>query len=224
MEKFVIIGGTPLKGEVDLCGAKNSGFKLMIASIYSDDPCTIHNFSKIGDVYSTAEIITELGGTVTFGEDHQMKVSGKNLQKQEFSQKNGNISRASTYFVGPLLHRFGKAILPIPGGCKIGRRPLDRHIEGLRALGAEVQICSDRCEIKGRLKGGKFRFPKSTHGGTDILILAACAASGKTVLENAATEPEIDDLIECLNKMGAKMERTQSRTITIEYVEYFNWA
>jgi len=224
MEKFVINGGIPLKGEVDLCGAKNSGFKLMIASLYSDKPCIVKNFSKIGDIDSTAEIIRELGGKVTFKENHTLEVSGENLRKQEFSQKTGKLSRASTYFVGPLLYRFGKAILPIPGGCKIGRRPVDRHIEGIKALGAKVKVFGDHYEINGKFKGGKFRFPKNSHGGTDVLVIAASAAKGKTILENAAAEPEIDDLIDFLNKMGAKIKRVEQRTIIIEGVSNFSSA
>ena len=224
MEKFLIIGGKPLTGEIDLCGAKNSGFKLMIAATYAEESSIIHNFSKIGDVLSTAEIIRELGGKVNFGTNHVLEVCCQNLQKQEFSQKTGKLSRASTYFVGPLLHRFGKAILPIPGGCKIGRRPLDRHIEGFKALGAKIKITDGLYEISGKLRGGKFHFSKNTHGGTDVLVIAAAGAEGKTILENAAAEPEIDDLISFLNKMGARIKRVKPREIVIEGVKKFHSA
>lgn len=222
MEKFIITGGKPLQGEVGLCGAKNSGFKLMIAALYSDEPCAIRNFSKIGDIQSTAQIIRELGGKVVFGENHILQVSGLGLKEQKFSEKTGRLSRASTYFIGPLLHHFGKTILPIPGGCKIGRRPLDRHIEGIKALGAQVKILGEQYEISGQLKAAKYRFPKNTHGGTDIMIIAAAGAQGKTILENAAVEPEVDDLIGFLNRMGAKIKRTEPRTIVIEGVNEFN--
>lgn len=219
MNKFLITGGKPLKGEVKLCGAKNSGFKLMIAALYADFPSTIHNFSKIGDIYTTAEIIQELGGKVAFGENHQLEVTAKNLQKQEFSAKAGELSRASTYFIGPLLHRFGRAVLPIPGGCKIGRRPVDRHLDGIRALGGKITTSQDHYVITAKeLHGTNFRFNKNTHGGTDIMLIAAAMAKGKTVLENAAQEPEVDDLIAFLNLMGAKICRTEPRTIVIEGV------
>lgn len=221
MDKFIINGGIPLKGGVDLCGAKNSGFKLMIAALYSDKPCIIKNFSKIGDIQSTAQIIKELGGKVIFGENHILQVSGSGLKEQNFSEKTGKLSRASTYFVGPLLHHFGKAVLPIPGGCMIGRRPLDRHIEGIKALGAEVKIKNGCYEITGVIKGGKFTFSKNTHGGTDVMIIAAACAQRKTILENAAAEPEVDDLIRFLNKMGARIRRTEPRTIVIEGVSKF---
>ena len=222
MDKFLITGGLPLKGEVSLCGAKNSGFKLMIASLYSSELCTIKNFSKIGDIYSTAEIIKELGGTVSFGENHTLQSCGKGLIRQKFSEKTGKLSRASTYFVGPLLYHFGKTILPIPGGCKIGRRPLARHIEGMKVLGANVKILDDQYEISGKLKGGNFRFSKNSHGGTDVLIIAAAAAEGKTVLENAAAEPEVDDLINFLNAIGARIKRVEPRTIVIEGTQEFH--
>lgn len=222
MDKFIISGGIPLKGEVNLCGAKNSGFKLMIASLYSDELCTIRNFSKIGDIYSTTEIIRVLGGEVNIGKNHILQVSGKDLKRQEFSETTGKLSRASTYFIGPLLYRFGKAILPIPGGCKIGRRPLDRHIEGIKVLGASVKIADSHYEISGKLKGGKYCFPKNTHGGTDVMIIAAASANGNTLLENAAMEPEVDDLIAYLNRMGAKIKRTNPRVIEIEGVDNFS--
>lgn len=222
MNKLIIEGGIPLNGEVDICGSKNSGFKLMIASLYSSKPCKIRNFSKIGDIYSTAEIIEELGGEVKFGENHILEISSSDLKKQKFSRKSGKMSRASTYFVGPLLFRFGKAILPIPGGCKIGRRPLDRHVEGLKALGAEVRVVNDMYEVSGKIKGGQYKFSKNTHGGTDVLLIAAVAAEGETVLENAAAEPEVDDLIAFLNSIGAKIKRTGPRTIVIQGVKKFN--
>lgn len=222
MDKFIITGGKPLNGEVSLCGAKNSGFKLMIASLYSRKPCIIRNFSKIGDVLTTAEIIKELGGNVNFGENHVLEVSSCGLNKPEFSKKNGKLSRASTYFVGSLLNRFGKAILPVPGGCKIGRRPLDRHMEGLKALGVQIKIANGFYEISGRLKGGKYIFPKNTHGGTDIMIIAAASADGETILENAAAEPEVDDLIAFLNSMGAKIKRAEQRKIVIKGVKEFH--
>ncbi len=225
MEKFIITGGKPLLGEVSLCGAKNSGFKLMIAALYADEPTTLHNFSKIGDVLSTAEIIKELGGEVNFGSNHVLTISGKGLKKQNLSEKTGKLSRASTYFIGPLLHRFGRAIIPNPGGCKIGRRPIDRHVEGIRALGAQVKVVDDQYEITaGRLKGGHFTFSKNTHGGTDIMLIAGATAQGEIILENAAAEPEVDDLIAFLNQMGAKITRTEPRTIVIKGVEELHGA
>lgn len=220
MDKFVITGGKPLTGTVDLCGAKNSGFKLMIAALYSNEFCIIHDFSKIGDILVTAEIIKELGGEVSFEENHTMMVCGNNLNKQEFSVESARLSRASTYFIGPLIHRFGKAVIPMPGGCKIGKRPVNWHLKGLESLGAEIKEKDGYYEISAKkLHGGVFEFPKNTHGGTDVMVIASVCAEGITVLKNAALEPEVNDLIVFLNKMGAKIRRDEGREIIIEGVE-----
>ena len=220
MEKIIIEGGVPLKGEVALAGAKNSGFKLMIASLLSGEKSRIEGFSKIGDVYSTAKIIEELGGKVSFQKNHILEVEGRGLKKFEFSEKTGRLSRASTYFVGPLLYYFGKAIIPIPGGCKIGQRPLDRHLTGFKALGAKIKDCGGYYQIiANKLKGTTYRFPKITHGGTDVMIIASVLAEGETILENAALEPEVDDLIGFLNSMGAKIKRIKGRKIIIKGVK-----
>jgi len=224
-QKFVIKGGNPLKGEVSLCGAKNSGFKLMIASLYSNEPSEIRNFSKIGDTSSTGEIIKSLGGEVIFGKNHIVTVSGKNLKKNIISERQGKLSRAATYFIGPLLYHFGRVIVPNPGGCKIGRRPLDRHLEGIKALGAKIKVLGNNYQISAdKLEGTRFRFNKSTHGGTDVMVIAASSARGKTILENAAQEPEVDDLIAFLNKMGAKIKRVKPRIIVVEGVNRFKSA
>jgi len=220
MEKFVIQGGVPLKGEVALAGAKNSGFKLMIASLLSGEKSRIEGFSKIGDVYSTAKIIEELGGKVSFQKNHILEVEGRGLKKFEFSEKTGRLSRASTYFVGPLLYYFGKAIIPIPGGCKIGQRPLDRHLTGFKALGAKIKDCGDYYRITAnKFKGATFHFPKITHGGTDAMLISSVLAEGETILENVALEPEVDDLIGFLNSMGAKIKRLGGRKIIIKGVK-----
>lgn len=220
MDKFLITGGKPLNGEVSLCGAKNSGFKLMIAALYADEPSTLHNFSKITDVYSTAEIIADLGGQVVFGANHILTVTGQGLKKQSVSQSTGKLSRAATYFIGPLIQRFGKVIVPAPGGCKIGRRPIDRHLDGIRALGAIVRETEGGYEIRaGKLAGTTFSFTKNTHGGTDVMVIAAAMAEGRTILENAAAEPEVDDLITFLNQMGARIKRVEPTKIVIDGVK-----
>ncbi|MDP3888766.1 MAG: UDP-N-acetylglucosamine 1-carboxyvinyltransferase [bacterium] len=220
MSKFIVEGGNKLAGEVKLGGAKNSGFKLMIAALYANEKSQINNFSEIGDVLVTAQIINELGGNVTFGKNHELWVDGTDLSDFELSKKNGRVSRASTYFVGPLISRFGKAEIPIPGGCPIGQRPLDWHLEGFKALGANVENKGSNYLITAdKLHGTRYVFPKNSHGGTDVMIIASVLAEGETILENAACEPEVDDLISFLNKMGAKIKRIEQRTIKIEGVE-----
>lgn len=217
MIKLIIEGGRALEGEVTLAGAKNSGFKLMIAALLGEGESQIKNFSKIGDVLSTATIINELGGRVFFDKNHLLKVSGEKLNKFEFSERHGRLSRASTYFVGPLLAHFGKTIIPNPGGCQIGRRPLDWHLAGFEALGAKIKNKGDYYLITAdHLHGANFRFPKNTHGGTDVMIIASVLAEGETLLRNAALEPEIDDLIAFLNQMGAKIKRLPNRRILIQ--------
>ncbi len=225
MSQLVIDGGVSLAGEVTLAGAKNSGFKLMIASLLSQEKSVLRNFSKIGDVLSTAEIIDHLGGEVTFGANHVLTVDGRGLTDFRFSERHGRLSRASTYFIGPLLWRFGKAVIPNPGGCEIGRRPMNWHLDGFRKLGAKVKEENGSCVISAkRLKGTTYRFPKNTHGGTDVMIIASVLAEGTTYLENAAREPEVDDLIAFLNKMGGKIERVRPRTIKIEGVKKLSGA
>lgn len=224
MEKFIIEGSKPLKGEVNLDGAKNSCFKLMIASLFADSPSTILECPRIGDIQTTKTIIENLGGEVK-QEDHTITVLPKNLFNFKIPQNLGEVSRACTLFIGPLLYRFGKAVVPAPGGDKIGARPINRHLDGLRALGAQVKSIDGFFEITSPygLSGVKFRFDKSTHTGTDTLIMAAVGAKGKTVLENTAQEPEVDELITFLNRMGAKIKRVD-RQIEIEGVKIFKGA
>ncbi|MCL5411631.1 MAG: UDP-N-acetylglucosamine 1-carboxyvinyltransferase [Patescibacteria group bacterium] len=220
MSKFTIEGGTPLKGKVKVGGAKNSGFKLMIAALLSDEPTTLHNISDIRDVAVMREIIENLGGKVLVNGDHALRVEPKRITKFEVPTELANKSRASSMLMGPLLARFGKAILPLPGGDKIGARPLDRHLTGIEQMGASFDQVRNVLTVKASsgLAGSSYSFVKNTHTGTDTLILAAVLAEGMTVLKNAAAEPEVEDLINLLNLMGAKIKRTAPRTIEIQGV------
>lgn len=226
MTKYVITGGKHLHGKVRVHGAKNAGFKEMIAALLCDSPSEIKNLSYIGDIENTTEIIRCLGGRVTDRGNRTMEIDPKSLDSFNAPKSCGLKSRAGTIFVGPLLAKFKKAVLPIPGGDKIGARPIDRHLAGLEALGATVKLKDGVFIItaaKG-LRGGNFRFPKNTHTGTETLLLAAVRASGRTVLENAAAEPEVDDLITFLNQAGAKIKRTEPRTIVIDGVAHLRGA
>lgn len=216
MEKFVIEGGYPLKGRITLAGAKNSGFKLLIASLFSDTPSEIIGYSRIGDIEITQKIIEALGGKIKRA-NHKLKVFPKTLSSYLVPAELGKISRACSLFIPPLLFRFGRAIVPLPGGDRIGLRPIDRHLEGLEFLGAKIKEKKGFYEVVAPrgLKGNRFKFAKNTHTGTDTLLMAAIFAKGKTILENAAEEPEIDDLIVFLNKMGARIKRTSKRKIEI---------
>ena len=187
MGKFIIEGGYPLRGTVSLAGAKNSGFKLVIASLLADSPSEIIGYSRIGDIEITQKIIESLGGKVE-RTNHHLKVISKNLSSFTVPYDLGKISRACSFFVPPLLFRFGKAFFPVPGGDRIGPRPINWHLAGLEAMGASVKSGRGHYEVEAPkgLKGTKFKFEKNTHSGTETMLMVAAFAKGKTVLENAA--------------------------------------
>jgi UDP-N-acetylglucosamine 1-carboxyvinyltransferase len=219
MAKFIIQGGKPLRGTVLLGGAKNASFKLMIASLLASGESRLLNLARIGDVELTKEIILALGGKVVQA-GQKVLVNPNQISRFAIPSSLGQKSRASIMFAGPLLARFGQAIVPFPGGDQIGARPVERHLEGLKALGAKVKCLKGMVELScPRLKGTRYRFKKNTHTGTENLLMAAVLAQGVTILENASLEPEVDDLISFLNKMGAKIKRLPNRKIKIEGVK-----
>lgn len=220
MSQFIIKGGTPLYGSVRLGGAKNASYKLMIASLLTQREVRLLNFSHISDVKATADIINTLGGQARQRGERTYFINTNNLKDWQIPAKFGPKSRSAPMFIPPLLHRFGSARVPIPGGDKIGKRPLDRFWDGLRQMGATISHQKEyiQAECK-KLVGTKYKFSKNSHTGTESLIMAAVLAKGKTVLENAALEPEIDDLIEMFNNMGARIRRRYHRIIEIEGVE-----
>ena len=220
MIKYLIKGGKPLRGAVRIGGAKNSGFKLMIASLLGQGESRLLDIFRIGDVEVTKKAIKDLGGVVKSPGEGTIFVNPDKIKSFKIPEELAYKSRGSVMFAGPLLARFGQADIPLPGGCKIGKRPIERHLEGLKALGAKLEYhnCSVRLSAD-RLTGTKYRFDKNTHTGTETLIMAAVLASGTTILENAALEIEIDDLIEFLNKMGAKIKRLPNKVIKIEGVK-----
>ncbi len=223
MIKFHITGGQPLKGEVIVRGAKNAGFKLLIASLMGDGKTKLSNVTKAVETKISESVVKKLGGEISHIGSHTLEIDPSGLKDWSIPYGIGKESRASTMFVPSLLYRFGKAKVPWPGGDKIGARPLDRHFEGLEKMGVEITNQEDwiNFEATERLRGCQYQFSKNTHTGTETLILAASFAKGTTVLENAAQEPEIDDLIEFLNKMGADIKRVSPRTIKIEGVDKF---
>ncbi len=218
LTKYIITGGKKLHGEVALSGAKNAGFKALIAALLADNPSQICGLSLISEIEFAKETIVSLGGKITAkSEPHCLMVDPVNLNAFEIPAQIGVKSRSSTMYVGPLLKKFGQAILPIPGGDKVGARPIDRHLEGLEALGAKIKFADGIFAVSApsRLKGSHYRFHKNTHTGTETLLMCAVWADGITILENAAAEPEVDDLITLLNSMGAKIMRLDARTIRI---------
>ncbi len=223
---LTVLGGTPLKGSVRLGGAKNASYKLMIASLLAgDNRSRLLNLPDISDVDLVAGIIEDLGGRVKAVGPKTLDIDSRQLDTHQVPSHYGQKSRASTLFIGPLLARFKKAEVPLPGGDKIGKRPLGRHLEGLEKLGVDWEYDGNILKLKTKkLQGTTYRFAKNSHTGTETLIMAAVLAEGRTVLENAALEPEIDDLIEFLNQMGAKIRRRSFRVIEIEGVDELNGA
>ncbi len=229
MEKLIIKGGKKLKGEISVSGSKNVALKALVAACLTDEEVVIENVPLISDFLIMTEIIKELGGKVTL-KDHAVSIRLEKFKKNKISLDQAAEIRTSFMFLAPLLARGGKAIIPNPGGCRIGARPIDRIVDGLKSMGVDIDYISEdgyfhaTCNPKKKLSGTKYRFIKNTHTGTETMILAAVLASGETVLENAAKEPEVDELIELLIQMGAKIKRTASRTIIIEGVRKLHGA
>ncbi|HEX7017451.1 MAG TPA: UDP-N-acetylglucosamine 1-carboxyvinyltransferase [Patescibacteria group bacterium] len=222
---FTITGGTPLHGSVRVGGAKNASYKLMIAALLGDSESRLLNFSHISDVALVRDIINYLGGHAYEAGERAIFIDPTNLTSPRIKPEHGAQGRFSTMFIPALLHRFGRAEVPQPGGDKIGKRDLDRHFDGLKALGAEIRVENGiYIATTNGLKGATYRFKKNTHTGTETLIMAAVKAKGRTILENAAEEPEIDDLITFLNSMGAWIRRRPNRVIEIEGVDHLQGA
>ena len=217
MSSFKIIGGTPLKGAVRLGGAKNASFKLMIAAALGEGESRLLNMSNIGDVDVTFRTLQAIGVKCTRPGDNTVYVVGNGLSTDTIPQFTGEKSRAATLFAGLLLNKKRRAMIPLPGGCSLGDRPVDRHIAALEAMGAKVNLSSQGIELiaKQGLYGAEYAFPKKSHTGTESVIIAAVLAKGKTVIKNAAQEPEVDDLISFLVKMGASIKRV-GESIVIE--------
>lgn len=217
MEKLIIKGGKRLKGETTVSGAKNVVLKALVAACLTDEEVIIENIPFISDLLIMVDIIKHLGGDVRFG-DHRLSVKIKNIKTDTIDLESAAQIRTSFMFLAPLLARKKSAVIPNPGGCRIGARPIDRIIGGLKKMNVSIKYISRDGYFHAKtsgLKGTTYRFSKNTHTGTETLVLASVLAKGKTILENAAAEPEIDELIGFLNKMGAKIKRVKERTIEI---------
>lgn len=221
MSKFIINGGKPLRGSVRLGGAKNASFKIMIASLLCDSESRVLNIPDITDVHATKEIMESLGAKVLDCGERIFCIDPRDVSRWEIPAQFGSMSRASSLFAGPLLAKFKKIKFPLPGGDKIGSRPIDRHLEGLIAMGAKVESSDDSITITcNQLKGTHYKFAKNSHTGTETIIMSAVKAVGRTVIENAAQEPEIDDLIKFLNNCGSHIRRTKPKVIEIDGVPH----
>lgn len=222
MDTFIIKGGHPLNGAIGVGGAKNVALKILIASLLTDEEIILHNVPHLKDVFSLIEVLKSLGVTAELVR-HDLRIKNGTMAAEPLVPLDiGARLRTSSMVLGPLLARYGKAHVPNPGGCRLGARPIDRHIEGLKDMGAVIDYNSEDGFFHAsatRLHGATIVFPKNTHTGTETIILAAVLAEGKTVIENAAEEVEVDDLITCLNLMGANIRRQDARTIVIEGVD-----
>lgn len=221
MEQTInITDGHPLKGTVKISGAKNEVTKLMVASTLFDKPLEILNVPNIGDVEITAELMKNLGSAVHFHPDkHSLTIDSHGIHGHQavFTQNNGN--RLSILLAGPLLYRFGKAVVQKPGGCRIGERPLDLHLFYLRSLG--VTIAEDDCliHLSGSLRGATIEFPYKSVGATEGALLAALHAKGETIIKNAANEPEVIELIKILQRGGALIEMDAQNNLHLTGIE-----
>src|SRR3954449_7500409 len=223
MDKFLITGGRPLNGRVQISGAKNSALPCMAAAILSAETVTLHNVPYVRDCLTQRRLLEDLGATVLVPDLRTHKVTAANIELFEAPYDLVKTMRASVLALGPLVARFGKAKVSLPGGCAIGTRPIDLHLEALQLLGAQGRLESGyvvaRAPKGGRLIGSDVEFPKVTVTGTENLLMAAALARGTTVINNAAREPEITDLAELLNKMGARIRGAGTPMIRIEGVE-----
>jgi len=220
MDQFVIQGGTSLAGEVTISGAKNAALPILFASLLADGKSTFTNVPRLRDIVTTEALLKTLGADVNWQSD-TLVIDGATVDKTLAPYDLVKQMRASVLALGPLVARFGEAQVSLPGGCAIGARPVDIHIQGMERLGAQISVENGyiNAKVDGRLKGAEIFMEMVSVGATENLLMAAALADGKTVLENAAREPEITDLANCLIAMGAKIRGAGTSRIEIEGVE-----
>ncbi|GHE93058.1 UDP-N-acetylglucosamine 1-carboxyvinyltransferase [Thalassotalea profundi] len=220
MDAFKITGGIPLNGEVAISGAKNSALPILMATLLSETPIVIRNVPRLKDIETTVKLLTQLGAVVQWQDNNTVQIDASNVNQYKASYELVKTMRASILVLGPLLARFGHAEVSLPGGCAIGARPVNLHIHGLKLMGADIEVENGYINARnnGRLKGATIFMDMVSVTGTENLMMAAALADGITTIENAAREPEIVDLANCLNAMGAKVSGAGTDTLTIEGV------
>ena len=221
MQKFIVTGGTALNGDVRIAGAKNAVLKLMAAASLTDEPCVLRNVPRISDVMIMRETMGDIGFDVRPVDDDGLQITAGAADWLFVPLEAAMKMRSSFILLGPLLTRFGRVIISNPGGDRIGRRPVNLHVDAMEQLGARIEYKNGYyfAEAPDGLRGGRIEFPYVTVMGTENALLAAVLARGATVIENAAQEPETDDLIAMLCGMGARIERTAEHRIEVEGVE-----
>ena len=220
MQKIVVEGGVPLNGEVQISGAKNAVLPILCATLLADAPVEISNVPHLHDVVTTAKLLAEIGAGISIDERYGITVDPTTVHSQVAPYELVRTMRASVLVLGPLLAKYGHAEVSLPGGCAIGSRPVDLHIKGLQSLGARITVENGFINARAeRLKGARHVFEMVSVGATENVLMAATLAEGTTILENAALEPEIVDLAECLKALGANIEGAGTGRIVIEGVE-----
>jgi UDP-N-acetylglucosamine 1-carboxyvinyltransferase len=224
MQQFIINGGTPISGEVNISGAKNAALPILLATLLSKEATTLHNVPGLQDINTTVELLSYLGARIE-REGTTLTVY-PDVCKVDAPYELVTKMRASILVLGPLLGRFGEAEVSLPGGCAIGARPVNLHIEGMQKMGADIAVESGyiKAKVPGRLKGCRICMDIVSVGATENLLMAATLAEGETIIENAAREPEVYDLAKLLQAMGAKIEGAGTDTIVIQGVESLNGA
>lgn len=220
MDKLIITGGSPLNGEIRISGAKNAALPILAATLLADEPVVIRNIPHLHDITTTMELLGRMG--VQLVVDEKMGIEADTATIKDFYAPYELVKtmRASILVLGPLLSHYGQAVVSLPGGCAIGSRPVNLHIAGLQAMGAEIKVEGGYIHAKAkRLKGARVFFDIVSVTGTENIMMAATLADGMTVIENAAREPEVVDLALCLNSMGARIKGAGSDTIYVEGVE-----
>jgi len=227
MDSIIVRGGTPLHGQIRIAGAKNAALTLMPATLLTEEPLTLTNVPRLSDIRTMSQLLQSLGTEVASMQGGQViTLSSYNLASTTADYEIVRKMRASNLVLGPLLAREGYATVSLPGGCAIGARPMDIHITGLEALGAEIELRDGylHAKTKGGLKGAVVELRFASVGATENIVMAATLAKGTTVLNNAAREPEIVDMVKCLRAMGAEIEGEGTSTITIEGVDRLHGA
>ena len=225
MDKLVIQGGIPLHGEVRISGAKNAALPILCAGLLAEAPLRLTNVPHLRDVTTTLALLGHMGVQVCMDDSMCLELDASNIHTQEAPYEMVKTMRASILVLGPLLARFGHARVSLPGGCAIGSRPVDLHIKGLQAMGADIHIEHGYIEARAaRLRGTRVFMDLVTVTGTENLMMAATLADGTTYLENAAREPEVVDVAECLVKMGARIEGAGTDVITVHGVKRLHGA
>lgn len=225
MDKLIIKGGRPLEGEIRISGAKNAALPILVSTLLADSPVVVGNVPHLHDITTTMSLLGGMGVQLTVDERMSVEVDSSTIENYFAPYELVRTMRASILVLGPLLARFGQADVSLPGGCAIGSRPVNVHLEGLRKMGASIKVDSGYIHAKAdRLKGAHLILDLVTVTGTENLMMAATLAEGTTIIQNAAREPEVVDLADCLIAMGAKIEGAGTDTLTIEGVESLSGA